>query len=187
MILSVISLIIFSSRLAWLKHQRESVNRSIAKAQHRAQPNQREDIWHERHWEIDVVQHAIQALQTRYYRDVANRKGIPIPDAEGDWEENLNALGTSVMSVPAIARLRSSIRQDQKELREIFLPIGTLFISVLALVVAFLNYRKPVSQPQPAAPQTQIQQPSPTPPQTFTPQPTPQARNQNHNPRKATH
>jgi hypothetical protein len=162
MIRNTLEAIAFYCRLTWLKREREAVNRSVAKAQRKAISEQEvEDIYQEHKWKPEAAQHAVQALQTRYYRDVANRKGIPISQNEGDWEENINAIGTRIMTVEAIAHLRSDVRKEKKELLDIWLPASALIISVFALVISFMNYRKPVAQqiPQP----TSIAQATPTP------------------------
>jgi hypothetical protein len=138
--------ITFFFQMARLKHGRSLEYTKVANAQSKAKPEDEEKIWHEHKWEIDSAQHAIQALQTRYYRDIAIHKGIRTEYAEGDWEENINAIGTRIMSVEAIAKLRSAIRQERKELRDMWLPYAAIIISVIALLFSFLNYHKPVTQ-----------------------------------------
>jgi hypothetical protein len=137
----------FYLTLIWLNHLREQVNRKYQKALKKANPKDHEEVYHEHRWEFDAGQHAVQALQTRYYTDVAHRKGIPIPHNATDWEQNVNDLDTPIMTVNAIARLRSAIRQEKKELRDVWLPIVSLIISFIALGIAGLNYRKPAAQP----------------------------------------
>lgn len=152
----------FFFQMARLKHQRSLEYEKLAKAQSEAKPEDEEEIWHEHKWEIDSAQHAIQALQTRYYRNLAIHKGIRTEYVEGDWEENINAIGTSIMSVEAIAKLRSAIRQERKELRDMWLPYAAIIISVIALIFSFLNYRKPSTQ-QIVVPIQPIIMPTPTP------------------------
>jgi len=176
MIRNIIEAIVFYCQLAWRKHQRESVNRDLDKAYQRAtSEEERNDIYTARHWESEAAQHAVQALQTGYYQQVADRKGIPAAQDEGDWEENINAPGTRIMTVGAIARLRSDIRKEDEELRNTWLPITAFCISLLALGFSFMNYRKPAVQsaPNPAVQSslTPTIQPSPTPTAEATPKP----------------
>jgi hypothetical protein len=137
----------FYLTLIWFNHLREQVNRQYQKALKKANPRDHEEVFHEHKWEFDIAEHAIRSLQTRYYTDVARRKGVPIPHDVTHWEENMNELGTRIMTVDAIARLRSAIRQEKKELRDVWLPIMSLIVSFIALGIAALNYRKPSAQP----------------------------------------
>lgn len=170
MIRNIIRAVVFYCQLARRKHERESVNRDLDKAYQRAtSEEQQNDIYSARHWESEAAQHAVQALQTRYYEQVADRKGIPTPQGEGDWEENINAPGTRIMRVKAIARLRSDIREENAELMNTWLPIAAFCISLLALGFSFMNYRKPRALLAPTpTPTVQLApiptiQPSPTP------------------------
>lgn len=172
MIRNIIEAVVFHCQLAWRKRERESINRDLDKAYERAtSEEERNEIYSARHWESEAAQHAVQALQTRYYQQVADLKGIPTAQVEGDWEENINAPGTRVLTVGAIARLRSEIRNENEELRNTWLPIGAFCISLLALGFSFMNYRKPAAQ-EASAP-TPTVQPSPAP--IVQPSPTPTA------------
>ena len=47
-------------------------------------------------------------------------EGLLIPDAEGDWEENINAIGTNIIDSFGNRKLRIAIRQDRKKLRDVW-------------------------------------------------------------------
>ena len=170
MIRNIIEPVVFYCQLAWRKHERESVNRDLDRAYQRAtSEDERNDIYSARHRESEAAQHAVQALQTGYYQQMADLKGIATPQGEGDWEENVNAPGTRIMTVKAIARLRSNIREENEELRHTWLAIAAFGISVLALGFFFMKYMKPTAPSAPTP--TPTVQPSPTP--TIQPSPTP--------------
>jgi len=139
--------IIFYCKVWWAKRQRELLLNDIeAQTRNAKTEDERERIWQENDWDEQTAQQAVQKLQSRYYGDKARRKGIPTPQNKEDWEHLISTKEDRVMTVEAIAKLRSAIRQDHKELRDVTLPYLAIIISVVAIVVSFLNYRKPSTQ-----------------------------------------
>jgi hypothetical protein len=157
MIRNLKTAIIFHYKLWWLKRQRENTRDEIDDEMQQAKSeDDRDEIWQTRHWEIQESQQAVQELQTRYYGVMARRKGIPTSNRPEDWQRLLSTKDVRILTVDAIAQLRSRLRQEHKELRDVILPYAAIIISVAALAVAFLNFRKPVT------PQQQITHPQPT-------------------------
>jgi len=161
--------IIFYFKLWWAKRQRESLLNDVqAQIRNAKTDNERDEIWASNDWDVQLAQQGVQSLQTRYYGDIARRKGIPTPQGKEDWERLISTQDIRILTVESIAKLRGAIRQHHKELRDVVLPYLAIIISVGALIVAFLNYHKPVTAPQ-SINQPAQQIASPTPASTLTP------------------
>jgi hypothetical protein len=156
------------------KRHRASVWYEVeAKLRNAKTEDDREYVWHESEWEVQVADQTVQAIQGQYYSSKARRKGIPIPRKSEDWETEFASPEDRVLTVEAIARLRSLIRQDHKELREMWLPYAAVVISVIALLISVLNTHKPSTQ-QIVVPIQPIIMPTPTPAAHTSPEPIPQ-------------
>lgn len=163
MIRSLKTAIVFHAKLCWLNRQREKTLDAIDDAMQQAKTeDERDEIWQTNHWEIEVAQQVIQQHQAQYYFSKARRYGIPKPEGKDDWEPLVGANGDRVLTVKAIAALRSAVRQERKEFREMWLPYAAIIISVVALLFSFLNYRKPSTQ-QIVVPVQPIVLPTPVP------------------------
>jgi hypothetical protein len=139
--------LIFYCKLWWAKRQRESLWKDIEAQTKKAKTeDEREQIWQENDLDEQTAQQNVQLLQAGYYGNKARRKGIPTPKAKEDWERLVTTADDRVMTVEAIAKLRSAIRQEHRELRDVILPYAAIIISVVAIVFSFLNYRKPLTQ-----------------------------------------
>jgi hypothetical protein len=164
MIQRYIDSIVFVMKLMWLRYQAEKVFRKAQKRYDAAGEEEREAIEGYSHWDIKTALQEIQSLRAGHYTTIARHKGIAPPEGDESYEKFISGPGTRVMTVRAIDELRQAIRRDNKELREIISPISW-FISLLALFISFMNYRKPVALPPspPSVQQAAMPTPSPTP------------------------
>jgi hypothetical protein len=87
----------------------------------------------------------IGALQHRYLVEEARRHLVPLLDfddsKDGVWEES-RVDGRWRLTPPALTKLRSAIRAEQKEVFEYWSRWFTIIVPVLSLVVAILALTK---------------------------------------------
>lgn len=78
---------------------------------------------------------------SQYWRELADRHVIPVPDFDvndGKWQRN-PMTGLWSLSVAEIAKLRSTVRQEQKESRERWQVVLSLLIGLGGILVAMLS------------------------------------------------
>lgn len=149
--------IVFHTKQWWYRQRLKKIIREYDKGVRKAKTqDERDSLESSSAWEIKQADEDILKLQTSYYIDKARHRGLPTPQSKDDWDQDMSHTGSHHLTVEAVAKLRSSIRQDKKEVRDAILPVAAIIISVIALVVSILNYRKSAA-PQPGSQTTAAQ------------------------------
>jgi hypothetical protein len=96
----------------------------------------------DKHTEIDYTREGLYALETGHLMEQAERYGVPRPVFDtrdkAIWVEGQHT-GKIYLTPHGLADLRSAIRKEQKERREMWLPVAALVITVLSLLVALAS------------------------------------------------
>lgn len=95
--------------------------------------------------EIDFVNDEIATLHTRYLLDLADKYLLPKPDFDdgekGVWVES-RITGYWQLSPETMVKLRTAIRSEQKNRRDIWLGVLTLLIGLVGALAALVSVWK---------------------------------------------
>lgn len=94
---------------------------------------------------VFTVDEQIARLQTEFLQDEAQRLGVIVPQFDssesGLWREALTA-PTYHLKNEAIVELRSAIRKEKKERREVWLSWAALTIGVIGALIGLVSALK---------------------------------------------
>ena len=124
-----------------IKTHRKLINQ--AKEQKKPNPFELEKLFHDERFEVEEVDDDIWDLQMQYLSKQAEQYLLPKPEFKkvSEWIES-KFTGRWRLSPGALAKLRTAIRQEQKERREFWTTLITLSIGlggVLIGVIALLK------------------------------------------------
>jgi hypothetical protein len=151
----------FHLKIWRLRQKRKQVinryERQAAKINDKAKRNK---LWEPFSAELGALDAKIRHQQTLHYMLVAQHLGVPFPtaDDEDSWEAYDPRVESIYLTVNALAKIRSAIRQERKEFRETFIPIVAIIVSLLALFISFMNFRKSAASPPMVTPIHQANQ-----------------------------